>query len=60
MQDAPPTLSSCIIHNACKKIEIMKIKLKLNVYFPKKHWVASQLTPLFTVVVSTQMSSWIL
>ena len=37
MQDAtPPTLNSCIVPNACKKIEIRKIKVKLNRYFPKK------------------------
>ena len=36
MQDAPPTLNSCIVPNARKKIEIMKIKVKLNGYFPKK------------------------
>ena len=35
MQDAPPTLNSCIVPNTCKKIEIMKIKAKLNRYFPK-------------------------
>lgn len=35
MQYAPPTLNSCILPNACKKIEIMKIKAKLNGYFPK-------------------------
>ena len=31
----PPTLNSCIVPNACKKKEIMKIKAKLNGYFPK-------------------------
>ena len=35
MQDAPPTLNSCIVPNACKHKEIMKIKVKLNGYFPK-------------------------
>ena len=37
MQDAPATLNSCIVPDACKKIKIMKIKVELNVYFPKKN-----------------------
>ena len=36
MQDAPPTFNSCIVPNECKKIKTMKIKVELNVYFPKK------------------------
>ena len=32
----PPTLNSCIVPNACKKIEIMKIKVKLDGHLPKK------------------------
>jgi len=35
MQDAPPILNSCIVPNACKKKEIMKIKTKLNRNFPE-------------------------
>jgi len=31
----PPTLNSCIVPNACKNIEIMKIKVKLKIYFPE-------------------------
>ena len=34
-----PTLNSCIVPNACKKIEIMKIKTKVNRYFPKNVWL---------------------
>ena len=30
MQDAPQTLNSCIVPNACKKIELMKTKAKVN------------------------------
>ena len=51
MQDAPPTLNSCIVPIACKKIKITKINVELNVCFPKKkHLVASQPVPLFTVL----------
>jgi len=54
MQNAPlPPLNSCMLPNACKKIEIMKIKVKLNGYFSKKRWVASQPALLFTVIGST-------
>ena len=36
MQDRPPpTLNSCIVPNACKKIKIGKIKVTLNVNFPE-------------------------
>ena len=31
----PSMLNSCIVSNACKKIKIMKIKVKLNVYVTK-------------------------
>jgi len=31
----PPKLNSCIVPNACKKVKIVKIKVKLNVYFPE-------------------------
>ena len=48
-----PTLNSCIVSNACKKDKIVKLKVKLTVYFREEP------APLFAIVGSTRISSWI-